>query len=208
MMPKLNKYLFEEAFRIISANKSKANSLRQSILNAINYDSNFNLKIRQYLGEFEYDLKILYEILNDIKLSFNKNISTLNNSTTVEEVEGEEPSHFSYSNENQNESKILRKNNSSKYFNKFKNKLLLKDLDDNSEKNCYNKKEGKTYSLTINICNDGHFNSNPKNKSKQKINRSNSCKSYLNKYKYRNNKRNNKEKSFKYYFDKEIWDEN
>ena len=47
------------------------------------------LKIRQYLGEFEYDLKILYDIIKEIKLSYN-NYNALQNSLNKEENEQEQ----------------------------------------------------------------------------------------------------------------------
>ena len=55
----LNDIIFNEAFNIISQNKSKANSLRLSLLNTFNYDNEISFKIRKYLGEFEYDLNTL-----------------------------------------------------------------------------------------------------------------------------------------------------
>ena len=61
---------FDEAFKIISTNKSKANCLRQSLLKNNNYNCNQNMQTIQYLGEFEYDLKSLYDILREIKLSY------------------------------------------------------------------------------------------------------------------------------------------
>ena len=208
MKPPLNNYLFEEALRIISTNKSKANYLRQSILNTINYESDFNLKIRQYLGEFEYDLNILYEIIRDIKLSFDRNQTTLNNSTTVGEAEGEgeEQRHIIYRNFI-NTPKNLRKNNSSKFFNNYKNKLFLKEFDDNSVSES-NKKRDETFSLTINIHNDSHFNTNPKNNSNQKRNRSNSFKSYKGKNKNKQQKMNNSGINYKYFINNKILNNN
>ena len=218
MKPPVNNYIFEEAFKIISLNKSKANSLRQSILCSMNYDNDLNLKIRQYLGEFEYDLKILYDIITDIKSLFDKNENTLNISTTVE-PEGDQ-SHMSISNDIKNEKRFLKKNNSTKLFNKHKNKLYLNDLDDSETNNSNsNKKGGKSYSLTINICNDSHFNSHPKKKYNKKFNRSNSCKSYIgrkynlskNDFNFRknnNNKNKNIEKRYKYFIDDQIINEN
>ena len=216
MKPPVNNYIFEEAFKIISLNKSKANSLRQSILCSMNYDNDLNLKIRQYLGEFEYDLKILYDIIRDIKSLFDKNENTLNISTTIEPEDDQ--SHMSISNDIKNEKRFLKKNNSTKILNKHKNKLYLNDLDDSETNNNSNKKGGKSYSLTINICNDSHFNSHPKNKYNKKFNRSNSCKSYLgrkynlskNDFNFRKNNNNNKniEKRYKYFIDDQIINEN
>ena len=39
---------FDEAFKIISTNKSKANSLRQSLLKNNNYNCNQNMQIIQF----------------------------------------------------------------------------------------------------------------------------------------------------------------
>jgi hypothetical protein len=63
--------IFDEAFKIISTNKLKANSLRQSLLQNNNPNDELNLKTIQFLGEIEYDLKSLYDILRDLKISYN-----------------------------------------------------------------------------------------------------------------------------------------
>ena len=63
--------IFDEAFKIISTNKLKANSLRQSLLQNNNHNDELNLKTIQFLGEIEYDLKSLYDILRDLKISYN-----------------------------------------------------------------------------------------------------------------------------------------
>ena len=62
--------IFDEAFKIISTNKLKANSLRQSLLQNNNPNDELNLKTIQFLGEIEYDLKSLYDILRDLKISY------------------------------------------------------------------------------------------------------------------------------------------
>ena len=159
--------IFEEVFNIISANKSKANSLRISLLNTINIDNNLILEIRKCLGEFEYDLKILFDILKDLKLSIenhNNNIKDLDNTI-------------------QDESQILKESkkcNSYKSLNKFKNKLFLNNLDDSEIKDDKNKSINRTkkYSLTINICSDGSLKFSSKRGNNKKLYRSNSCKTY------------------------------
>ena len=61
--------ILEEALKIIDSNKSKASILRNSMINLNQniYVNNLNLQIIQFLGEFEYDLKSLIELLNDFK---------------------------------------------------------------------------------------------------------------------------------------------
>ena len=73
----LNDTVFNEAFNIISSNKSKANFLRQSLLQNLSYDNESNSKIIGYLGELEYDLKSLYDILKDLQLSYHEIHNTL-----------------------------------------------------------------------------------------------------------------------------------
>lgn len=61
--------IIEEVINIINSNKSKALSLRNSILN-INqniYNNKLYIQIVQFLGEFEYDLKTLIDLINDFK---------------------------------------------------------------------------------------------------------------------------------------------
>ena len=66
----LNDSLFNEAFNIISTNKSKSNSLRQSLLQNLSYNEESNSNIIGFLGELEYDLNSLYDILKDLRFSF------------------------------------------------------------------------------------------------------------------------------------------
>ena len=76
-------YIFDEAFKIISTNKLKANSLRQSLLQNNNHNDELNLKTIQFLGEIEYDLKSLYDILRDLKISYNDMPNNLIHSTFI-----------------------------------------------------------------------------------------------------------------------------
>ena len=163
--------IFNEAFNVISSNKSKANSLRLSLLNTINYDNEIILKIRQYLGEFEYDLKILYDILKEIKLSYD-NYNTLQNSLNKEQNEQDQSQ---ISKDTKNEYENMR------FLNEIKEKRYLKDMDNFEIIKTKDKKDNKTktYNLTINIYDSRKSNSFPKKYYNKKINRSNSCRSYL-----------------------------
>jgi len=166
----LNDTIFNEAFNIISSNKSKANSLRLSLLNTINYDNEIILKIRQYLGEFEYDLKILYDILKEIKLS-NDNNNSIQNSLNKEQNEDQSQIIKDSKNEFEN-LKILNEIKEKQYFKDMDNFEIIKTKDNKGNKT-------KTYNLTINICDSRKSNSFPKKYSNKKISRSNSCKSFL-----------------------------
>ena len=68
----LNDEVFLEAFNIISSNKTKANILRQNLLQNLSNENEPNSKIIGYLGELEYDLKSLYDILKDLQLSYHE----------------------------------------------------------------------------------------------------------------------------------------
>ena len=165
----LNEPMFDEAFKIISMNKNKANSLRQFLLKNNKYDNDEN-KIIQYLGEFEYDLKTLYNILRDLKISYhNKNREMKGN---IKEE----------NNKSKKETNNHKKNKQSK-----KEKLIL----NNDYDNLGNNYDGisKTYSMTTsqmgnyqnynNNLNDYLINSYPERNSDKKIPRSMSCKSYI-----------------------------
>lgn len=171
MKKTLNDTIFNEAFKVISSNKSKANSLRLSLLNTINYDNEIILKIRQYLGEFEYDLKILYDILKEIKLSYD-NYNTLQNSISKEQNEQDKSQ---ISKDSKNEFENMR------FINEIKGKRYLKDMSNFEIIKTKDKKgnKTKTYNLTINICDGRKNNSFSKKYYNKKISRSNSCRTYL-----------------------------
>ena len=177
MNPTYNDSIFEEALKIISINKSKANSLRLSLLQNLNNDNELILKIRQYLGEFEYDLNILYNIINDLKtLKINNNQNNLNYSINNEEEKN------NYNIKLINGNSNIKKSNSLKSFRRQKKQFYLNNLEgllNTSRDN--NKKENKTYSLTINICDGRHFDSNQKKEKNKVINKSNSCKEFIRK---------------------------
>ena len=87
-IPPINDKLFLEAYNIISSNKSKANSLRQSLLQNISCDNDPNSKVIGFLGELEYDLKSLYDIIKDIQFSQNDNQDNYYNEPINEEKKG------------------------------------------------------------------------------------------------------------------------
>ena len=204
MEPNLKESLFEEAFKIITINKNKANSLRQNSLK--NKNDNDNLKIIQYLGELEYDLKTIYDILRDLKSSYFNMQSNLNNP------------------------KIKKDENI-----KEEQKYIKKDIKKDKKEQLYlkndfgNKIEGnnKTYVMTSNQFEDNHRNNNiidyfvnsypRKGEYEKRMPRSMSCKSYIgnwnsnpnvdnlnNNYKYNNN--NIRDLEYRNYLDNKFRD--
>ena len=183
-MSKLNDSIIEEALKIISINKSKANTLRLSLLKDINYESSLNLKIRQYLGEIEYDLNILYDIIKEFKISYDNGKHNLNYSINMEKDESRIiDDNKDNNNENKKHLKTMKKSNSLKLFNKYKNKFFLTNLNDNfdDDSRINNNNGKKIYNLTINICDDRNFITDKKKENTRKIHKSNSCKSFLKK---------------------------
>jgi hypothetical protein len=84
MSKKEDEIILEEISKIIDSNKSKASSLRDCLLNLNqnnSYLNNLNFQIIQFLGEFEYDLKTLFELFTEYKTklegNFNKNFNSL-----------------------------------------------------------------------------------------------------------------------------------
>ena len=57
----------EEIIKIIDSNQLKASTLRNSLLSLNQNINNLNIQIIQFLGEFEYDLKTLKELINEYK---------------------------------------------------------------------------------------------------------------------------------------------
>ena len=143
-----------EVFRIISINIDKINYLGSTIINP-HYN---NLEIKQFLSEFEYDLKLIYDILREYKYSFNNEYNKKNKSSGMKNID------------------YL------KISDRIKKHLNLNDLEDcirNNYKDNKNK-DNKKYNLTINILSDKYFDS--KRKMNKKFNKSKSCKSYKKNY--------------------------
>jgi len=67
--------IMEEIEKIIDTNKSKASNLRNCVINLNQniYNNELHFQLIQFLGEFEYDLKTLFELFIDFKskLEFN-----------------------------------------------------------------------------------------------------------------------------------------
>ena len=101
MAQKQGKIIMKEIEKIIDSNKLKASNLRNCLL-SINqniYTNELHFQIIQFLGEFEYDLKTLFELFNEFKskveLNFQKNINLIKNNKNKksEENKSEQKSH-------------------------------------------------------------------------------------------------------------------
>jgi hypothetical protein len=89
MSSKEEENIYKEAIKIINSNKQKASTLRNTILsfNQNTFTSELHFQIMEFLGEFEYDLKTLMELMNDFKnkiqSNHKKNINTLKKELTT-----------------------------------------------------------------------------------------------------------------------------
>ena len=101
--------LIKEIEKIINTNKLKAENLRNILLNQNQniYNNDLHFKLVQFLGEFEYDLKTLFELFIDFKkkieFNFQNNINSI-----FSEVN-------SLKKENISLKKIIKNNNKKKY---------------------------------------------------------------------------------------------
>ena len=74
--------IMKEIEKIIGSNKAKASNLRNCVLNLEQniYTNDIHFKLIQFLGEFEYDLKTLFELFQDFKakmeINFQNNINS------------------------------------------------------------------------------------------------------------------------------------
>ena len=141
-----------ETFRILSINIDKINSLKLLLQN-----NSYNIfqKIEQFINEFEYDLKLIYDILEEFHNSM---------------INMKEDSN--YEKDNIKNLTLSNRINTPLYLDNFD------DFENNYKyKSKYDKnKENKKYSLTINICNDRYFNT--KKRMFKKFNKSSSYKSH------------------------------
>ena len=156
----INDKLFLEAFNIINSNKSKANFIRQSLLQNLSYDNDSNSKVIGFLGELEFDLKSLYDIIKDIQLSQNETQNNYYNEPINEEKKeiGKTYSIVTQKSGNDN------KNNFSKINNYYINSPINKELNRTLQKSS--------------SCNEFLFNNEENN---------NTAKLIRNKYNYLNN---------------------
>ena len=173
MEPSLNDSVFDEAFKIISTNRSKANLLRQSLLKNNNYDNNPNLKVIEYLGEFEYDLKTLYDILRDLQLSYHD----MHNALICSNIKNKNIN--LYGKEDNTEFKDKKGPGLNNDFDNNENRIkgigLQKTYEmTSSQFNKFNKNNNR-----VNDANEYYLNSSPRPCHLRKFNRSMSCKSYV-----------------------------
>ena len=190
--------ILEEVFKIIDSNKSKASSLRNSILN-INqniYNNNLHIQIIQYLGEFEYDLKTLIELLQEFQ---NKSKRTFQNKITTLKKElnniKKENTSLKYIQDNKNKNKYKNKLHTSE--NKItkktdkKNEKKITKISDNPNKNLKISSQNNFYTNKARIIDVNKTN----NKNNNNINNisNNFCdyNSFISNIKRNNSKKNN-----------------
>ena len=157
----LNDKLFLEVYNIISSNRTKANFLRQSLLQNISYDNESNSKVLGFLGELEFDLKSLYDIIKDIQLSQNEEQNNNNNSEPVNEEKKGIGKTYTITTEKKGTD---NKNNLSKINNYYINSPMNKELNKTMQRSS--------------SCNEFLFNNAENN---------NTAKLIRNKYNYLNN---------------------
>ena len=143
--------IMKEIEKIINTNKVKASDLRNCILNInqIPYSNNLHFQLIQFLGEFEYDLKTLFELFKDFKatmeIDFQNNINSL-----YSEIN-------SLKKENQSLKNIIKKYENKKYEennHKYKSSTMIKknnNVNTTWNKNINDNKKRKAYSLNINL---------------------------------------------------------
>ena len=190
--------ILEEVFKIIDSNKSKASSLRNSILN-INqniYNNNIHIQIIQYLGEFEYDLKTLIELLQEFQ---NKSERTFQNKITTLKKElnniKKENTSLKYIQDNKTKNKYKNKLHTSE--NKItkktdkKNEKKITQISDNPNKNLKISSQNNFYTNKARIIDVNKTN----NKNNNNINNisNNFCdyNSFISNIKRNNSKKNN-----------------
>ena len=127
----LKESTLSEIFRILSTNLDKVDYLNLSLIKAgYNYT-----KMKQFLNELEYDMKLIYDILKKFQYSLN------------------------YERDDKYINEDLKKNNYITISDRIGKHLYLNDLDE-SNRDCYKRyrnQDNKKYSLTINILSDKHF---------------------------------------------------
>ena len=102
--------IMKEIEKIIGSNKAKASNLRNCVLNLEQniYTNDIHFKLIQFLGEFEYDLKALFELFHDFKakmeINFQNNINSF-----FEEINSLKIENISLKNEIKKKKKMNKK---------------------------------------------------------------------------------------------------
>ena len=151
--------IIEEIINIINSNKSKALSLRNSILN-INqnmYNNKLYIQIVQFLGEFEYDLKTLIDLINDFKnktqINFQNKINSLCSENRKLKSELKITKKLNINLKKIKNGKKSKEKNLSKRENKSKVELLnhnlkIKNTSERKPSIAYNKEENKSSTIS------------------------------------------------------------
>ena len=191
--------IMKELEKIINSNKSKASNLRNCLLNLNRniYTNELHFQIIQFLGEFEYDLKTLYELFCDFKSKIEHNFQNNMNSvfsevnslkkenlslkelienSKIKTSKENNPIYNSYKPRNSKSNKNIKTTNDTnqKFFNKTKS-LYLHLKNPNIKKKLKemikskNRNKNKTFTKNLNMTNDKEYRSYIKENQKQNI---------------------------------------
>lgn len=168
--------IIEEVINIINSNKSKALSLRSSILN-INqnmYSNKLYIQIIQFLGEFEYDLKTLIDLLNDFKnktqINFQNKINSMSSEINKLKEEIKNTKKMNINLKKIKSDKKAKENSLSKMENKSNddishNNIKIKNSTERKPKTLKNREENKSskmfYPKKENYSKIGFYPNNP-----------------------------------------------
>lgn len=102
--------IMKEIEKIIGSNKAKASNLRNCVLNLEQniYTNDIHFKLIQFLGEFEYDLKALFELFHDFKAKMEINFQN-NVNSFFEEINSLKIENISLKNEIKRNKKMNKK---------------------------------------------------------------------------------------------------
>ena len=150
--------IIEEAINIINSNKSKALSLRNSILNIDQnmYSNKLYIQIVQFLGEFEYDLKTLIDLINDFRnktqINFQNKINSLSSENKKLKGELKNAKKLNINLKKIKNGKKTKENNLSKRENKSNddisnNNLKIKNISERKPNITNNKEENKSSTI-------------------------------------------------------------
>ena len=151
--------IMEEIEKIIDTNKTKASNLRNCVINLNQniYNNEFHFQLIQFLGEFEYDLKTLFELFIDFKSKLEFNFQNNMNSvfSEINSLKKENTSLKDIIEKYENKKSL---ENSPKYNKGYKSRfsksnksfhISLRQKNIDEEKNNMNKQNSLNYNLIL-----------------------------------------------------------
>ena len=147
-------YSLKKALEIINTHKLKSNTLKNFFLRNLN-ENEYASKILNYLGELEYDLEILNNLMTNFQLNYSKLIQSINNTTMNECNYNYEINRLYDPLKNGNNNLNNQKNNNNNFLKIIEdnNKILYDNINtNNNEENNFNNLN-KTYNQLTNYRN-------------------------------------------------------